>query len=175
METARALRRSIQKNDLAVSLDLSDAFFTRADAQIDQPVPTVCNRRFAIDGVVYSFMALPFGLNLSPWIFTRLVDAVVAVVRLSTTSQISNYLDDFLQKIQVTNVLTRDLQVLLQSLHSLGFQVNILKSYSTPCTDFVHLGMHFLTHLDIVKPEDKRVNSMIEIALELLPGFPQTF
>ena len=95
------------------------------------------------------------------------MDAVV--VRRSTTSQISNYLDDFLQKNPVANILTRDLQALLQSLHSPGLQVNILKSDLTPSTDFGHLGMHFLTHLDLVKPADKRVNSsVIEIALELV-------
>ena len=58
--------------------------------------------------------------------------------------------------------------MLLDRLHSLGFQVDLLKSDLIPSTDFVHLGMHFLTHLDLVKPSDKRVDSLIELATEFL-------
>ena len=163
METARALRRSINRNDLAVSLDLSDAY-------LHVPMHRSTSRflRFAIDGIMYSFKALPFGLSLAPWVFTRLVDAVVAVVRRSTTSQISNYLDDFLQKNKLATALQHDLLILLGLLHSLGLQVNHLKSDLNPSADFVHLGMHFLTHLDLVMPSDKRVDNLVELASEFL-------
>jgi hypothetical protein len=45
-------------------------------------------------------------------VFTRLMDAVVAVVRRSTTSQISNDLDDFLQKNQLASALQHELRIL---------------------------------------------------------------
>ena len=130
MVTARALQRSINRNDLAVSLDLSDAY-------LHVPMHRSTRRflRFAIDGIVYSFKALPFGLSLALWVITRLVDAVVAVVRRSTTSQISIYLDDLLQKNQLATVLEHDLHVLMGHLHFLGFQVNLLKSDLNPSTD----------------------------------------
>ena len=148
METARALRRSINRNDLAVSLDLSDAYL-----HVPMHRSTSWFLHFAIDRIVYSFKALPFGLSLAPWVFTRLVDAVVAVVRRSTTSQISNYLDDFLQKNQLATVLEHNLQILTGRTSALPqVQVNLLKSDLKPSMDFVHLGMHFLKHLDLVKP-----------------------
>ena len=130
LETVRALRCSINRSDLAVSLDLSDAY-------LHAPMYRSTRRflRFVIDGIVYSFKALPFGLSLAPWVFTHLVDAVIAVVRRSTTSQISNYLDDFLQKNQLATVLEHDLQVLMGHLHILGFQVNLLKSDLNPSMD----------------------------------------
>ena len=67
METPRALRASVHPAEFAVSLDLTDAY-------LHVPMHRSTRRylRFAIDGKVFAFRALPFGLNLSPWAFTRL-------------------------------------------------------------------------------------------------------
>jgi hypothetical protein len=56
LETARRLRHSINRNDLAVSLDLSDAY-------LHVPMHRSTSRflRFAIDRIVYSFRAFPSG------------------------------------------------------------------------------------------------------------------
>ena len=99
--------------------------------------------RFTIDGAVWAFTALPFGLSLSPWVFTRLMDVVVASVRRETPSYISNYLDDLIQKSQDPQQLRVDLLFLLERLAQLGFFVNRAKSELEPSQDFVHLGMLF--------------------------------
>lgn len=46
--------------------------------------------------------------------------------------------------------------------------MNGKKSDLNPSQDFVHLRMHFQTHLDIVKPSDKRVDSLVQLAVEFL-------
>jgi len=163
METARSLRQAVRRDEFAVSLDLTDAY-------LHVPMNRATRRylRFAIDGTVYSFRALPFGLNLSPWVFTRIMDAVVATVRKLTSSEISNYLDVLQQENTDPQALTRDLQLLLDRLLALGFIVNTAKSDLVPAKDFVHLGMHFQTDLGCVKITDKRREKLLLTVQALL-------
>lgn len=157
METPRNLRASIQPEEYAVSLDMSDAY-------LHVPIHPSSRRylRFAFKGIVYQFRALPFGLNLSPWVFTRLVDTVVAHARQDSLSPTSNYLDDLLLKNQAPERLATDRDALLHLLNSLGFIINMEKSDLTPSQDFIHLGMHFLTHENRVRLPDKRLEPLIE-------------
>jgi hypothetical protein len=90
-----------------------------------------------------------------------MMDAVVATVRQSTSSEISNYLDDILQKHRDPTILAQDLLFLLERLQHLGFLINRLKSDLIPSQDFVHLGMHFLTHQSIVKLPLKRLDKIL--------------
>jgi hypothetical protein len=163
METARALRQSVLPGDFAVSLDLSDAYL-----HIMMHPSTKRYLRFAIDGVIYCFRALPFGLCTSPWIFTRVMDTLVESVRQKTSALISNYLDDILQKHQDPVILRHDLVFLLSRLQELGFLVNKDKSDLTPSQDFIHLGMHFQTALGIVKLPQKRLVKLVEAVQRLL-------
>lgn len=169
METARALRASIQPQDFAVSLDMMDAY-------LHVPVHMSARRylRFGFEGKVYQFRSLPFGLNLSPWIFTRLVDAVMALYRRTGSSSSSNYLDDLLAKNQNSATLERDRDALLQLLSDLGFLVNMGKSDLTPSQDFIHLGMHFLTHKNRVKLPEKRVGPILDCVSMILASQAST-
>ena len=121
METARALRRSVNQGDYAVSIDLSDAY-------LHVPMHRSTRRylRFAIDGQVFTFRALPFGISIAPWVFTRLMDVAVGHLRQVTVSDVSNYLDDCLQKNKDPLQLAADLTVFLDMLESLGWLVNRL-------------------------------------------------
>lgn len=157
METARNLRSAVEEMDWAVSLDLSDAY-------LHVPMHQSARRylRFAYGGHVYQFCALPFGLNLSPWVFTRLMDAVIAESRRSSLSPTSNYLDDLLLRSQDREQLGLDRDALLSLLEELGFIVNREKSDLTPSRTFVHLGMLFCTEENRVSLPEKRIASIIE-------------
>ena len=65
--------------------------------------------RLAVDEVIYTFKALPFGLNTAPWEFIRIMDAVMIAVRKLIPSQFSNYLDDILIKNLDKDILLRGL------------------------------------------------------------------
>ena len=110
METARALRRSVRPFGFAVSIDLSDAYL-----HVPMHLSTRRYLRFAIDGEIFAFTALPFGLNISPWVFTRLMDVVVSHLRQITSADVSNYLDDCLQKSLDPLSLQQDLQFFFSS------------------------------------------------------------
>lgn len=156
METAKAVRNSVRPNEYAVSLDLTDAYL-----HIPIHKSTRKYLRFAIDGVVYAFKALPFGLNLSPWVFTRIMESVVSLVRKDSNSEISHYLDDLLQKNSNPETLKIDLQNLISKLEDLGFMINQLKSDLVPAQDFIHLGMNFITTENCVKLTEKRKDKML--------------
>nr|KAG5707751.1 hypothetical protein BaRGS_003326 [Batillaria attramentaria] len=163
METAAAVRAGTRVGDFAVSLDLSDAY-------LHVPMHTASRRylRFAIDGSVYQFKALPFGLNLSPWIFTRLMDTVAATARLSLSSQLSNYLDDLLLKNQIAESLSQDRDVFLSLLRNLGFLVNLDKSDLLPSQKFLHLGMFFETDANRISLPQKRIDAILAVVEEIL-------
>jgi hypothetical protein len=145
-----------------VSLDLSDAYL-----HVPMHHSTRKYLRFAIDDRVYTFHALPFGLSTSPWVFTRVMNAVVSETRRHTSSPISNYLDDRLQRHQDPTILTQDLQFLLRLLTSLGFKVNLQKSDLAPAQSFSHLGMFFQTVPYTVAPCQKRIDKIIALVHEL--------
>ena len=85
-------------------MDLTDSY-----RRVPVRVSTGRCLRFAVDGVVYTFKALPFGLNTAPWEFTRIMDAVMITVRIAYFITISNYLDDILIKNLNKDILLRGL------------------------------------------------------------------
>ena len=163
METSTSLRRSVAPGDFAVSLDLKDAYF-------HIPINPSARRylRFAFEGQVFQFRALPFGLNISPWIFTRLMDTVMATARRTSSSQHSNYLDDLLLKNPTPSLLIQDRDALLSLLASLGWMVNREKSDLTPSQTFSHLGMLFQTDHNKVSLTQKRITTLVEAVSQML-------
>ena len=163
METAQSVRNSVRVNEFAISLDLADAY-------LHIPVAPVSRQflRFAIDGVVYAFRAMPFGLNIAPWVFTRLMETVMSHVRRSLRADISSYLDDILQKSYNELHLGRQSAQVLDLLRSLGWKVNLQKSDLTPSQEFVHLGMLFRTHLNLVCLTPKRLDKILTLANQTL-------
>ena len=91
METLDTVRMSLQKGDWATSLDLRDAYF-------HIPIHRKSHRylRFFFKGKIYQFRALPFGLSVSPYVFSRVLKAVLRHVR-RLGIRVHAYLDDWLQ------------------------------------------------------------------------------
>lgn len=162
METSRSIRMSIQQGDWAVSLDLTDAY-------LHVPIHPTSQRflRFAIQDTVYMFQALPFGLCLSPWIFTKIMNAVTAIARLRSSSMIAAYLDDILVKNVDQKALELDRDHLLSLLSHLGFLVSREKSDLVPKQSFDHLGMHFNTVDFTVGLTQKRIAALAAAVSEI--------
>ena len=81
METFKSVRQSIMINDWAVSIDLTDAYF-------HVPIHPRSRKylRFIYEHQVFQFMTLPFGMSLSPWIFTKLMNVIATHLRLRAVS-----------------------------------------------------------------------------------------
>ncbi|CAM4608277.1 unnamed protein product [Leuciscus chuanchicus] len=100
-----------------------------------QTVPTVCFR-----GRAYQYAVLPFGLALSPRIFTNVVEA--ALVPLSEHGvRILNYLDDWLTLAHSRDQVCEHRDLVLRHLAHLGLRVNWENSKLCPMQRISFLGM----------------------------------
>ena len=139
METVKSVRQPIMNNDWAVSIDLTDAYLhVLIHPQSRKYL------RFVHEDQIFQFTALPFGMSLSPWIFTKLMDIIAAHLRQCTIS-VFLYLDDWLIKDLIRNQLLYQTKYCLQLIQSLGFIPNLKMSELIPAQNFTFIGMEFLT------------------------------
>ena len=97
METTLSIRDAIQQGDWAASLDMTEAFFHFPIHPKDRK-----RLRFVWEGRSFQFRALPFGLSLSPWVFTRSTRELA--LHLCTRGiRLQTYLDDW-QILQTTAI-----------------------------------------------------------------------
>ena len=90
METTKSVGQSILVNDWAVSIDMTDAY-------LHVPIHPQSRKylRFIFCNQVFQFRALPFGMSLSLWIFTKLMDVISAHLHQHAFIPFP-YLDDWL-------------------------------------------------------------------------------
>ena len=88
----------------------------------------------------YQFRALPFGLNVAPRIFTKLVTCVVHVVSSLGIFMLA-YLDDLLIAVPSASLYAEHLQTVLRVLADHGWIVNVRTLRLTPSQSFQWLGL----------------------------------
>ena len=162
MESPTSVREAIRPGDWATSIDLTDAYFHVMIQQSHRKY-----LRFAWREKVYQFRALPFGLSLAPWIFTRVVREICALVR-SEGVRLRAYLDDWLILNQSSTECQQNTESVLAHSVSLGFTLNREKSELSPSQDFVYLGMRFDTVAFLVRPAPARVVKLLDLLRRLL-------
>ena len=156
METQRKVRNAIRQNDWAFSLDLTDAY-------LHVPIHPRSGKylRFTLKGRVFHFRALPFGLSTSPYIFTLLMTVIATYLRRRAII-LHPYLDDWLSRNQSRLILLEHRHFIIQLITSLGLIVNQEKSDLIPTQMFTFIGMEFLTHMNIVRVPQARVQILLE-------------
>ena len=108
---------------------------------------------------VLQFMALPFGISLSLWIFIKLMDVITAHLCQHAISHFP-YLDDWLIRDLLCKRLLSNTIYCLQTVHSLGFIPNLKNSDLKPAQQFTFIGMEFLTQQNIVRVSPDRIESL---------------
>ena len=151
METPEQIRLAIQANNWVTSLDLSDAY-------LHVPIHPSCRKylRFAYQGQVWEFRALPYGLSPAPWLFTLIALEVKALAQRNGILM-HIYLDDWLLRSQSRRILTKQTLWIQKMCLYLGLQINMAKSELNPSQDFVFLGYRFQTLSHRVLPSHERV------------------
>ena len=162
METAASIRRAIPPGAWAVSIDLMDAY-------LHIPIHPASRKylRFSVEGTIYQFRALPFGISTAPFVFTNLMEIVAGHIR-SLGPNIHQYFDDWLVHRLSQESLLSDLSLAWEIITSLGLIPNPLKSDLVPSQDFVYVGMRFLTHIGIVRVPEERVNKILVLLFRVL-------
>ncbi len=87
--------------------------------------------RFAFEERAYQYEVPPFGLSLSPRIFTKIAEAALAPLR-EVGIRILNYLDDWLILAHSRELVCAHRDMVLSHLARLGLQVNWEKNKHSP-------------------------------------------
>ena len=152
METASSIRDSTGRGDWAISLGLSGVYFYLLVHRRDRKWP-----RFAWRGRVFQFRALPFGLSLALWVFTKVTRELTLLAR---SKGYVYDLDDWLILADSRQKCSACSQFLLHLASRLGFVPNLAKSELVPSQSFAFgfLGMHFDTVAWSVRPVFSRLD-----------------
>ncbi|XP_041931407.1 LOW QUALITY PROTEIN: uncharacterized protein LOC121695003 [Alosa sapidissima] len=133
-----ALMRFVRPGDWFTSVDLTDAF-------LHVPIypPHRKFLRFAFRGVAYEWLALPFGLALSPRVFIKVTKAAIAPLR-EKGLRLATFIDDWLVAAYSYQEAQQHTALLTEHLLLLGFRINWEKSVLCPCqiTTFIGLSLN---------------------------------
>ncbi len=126
MLTQKRIFECVRPRDWFAAIDLKDAYFHVSILPRHRPF-----LRFAFEGRAYQYKVLPFGLALSPRVFTKVVEGALVPMR-EQDVRILNYLDDWLILAQSREQLCEHRDLVLSHLSQLGLQVNWEKSIPCP-------------------------------------------
>ena len=130
METQRKVRNAISQNDWAFSVDLTDGYLH---------VPIHPRSRkflcFTLKGKVFQFIALPFGLSTSPYVFTSLMN-VIAIFLRKRAIILHPYLDDWLARNQSLSLLLEHRHFIMSLINSLGLDNQLREVRSDSNSEF---------------------------------------
>jgi hypothetical protein len=123
----------ISSKDHMVTVDLKDGFFHVPVHERDQQYLGI-----EWNGQYYVFQALPFGLNVSPYYFQKVVRCVIQALR-AKGLRIMVYVDDFLL-MAPRGLALQQKTLLVTTLRQLGFIINWSKSMLVPDSKVTFLG-----------------------------------
>ena len=157
METPASIAAAMRPGDWATSIDLKDAYFHILIAPSSRKY-----LRFVVNGTVYQFRALPFGLAPAPQVFTKVMGAVVNYAH-RRGIRLHIYLDDWLIR-ALQRLLVAEHTAIIQAIClDLGLIVNYPKSSLTPTQDFEFLGTRFDTVAFHCYPSEDRFSRLQSI------------
>ncbi len=130
------------------------------------PSATQTVLRFAFEGRAWQYRVLPFGLSLSPRVFTKVVEGALTPLR-EVGVRILNYLDDWLILAQSREQLGDHRDLVLRHLSQLGLRVNWEKSKLSPVQRISFLGVE----LDSVSMTARLTEERAQAVLNCLSSF----
>ncbi|KAI2668407.1 ORF V: Enzymatic polyprotein [Labeo rohita] len=161
MLTTKRMLTCIRPQDWFAAIDLKDAYFHVSILPRHRPF-----LRFAFEGRAYQYKVLPFGLSLSPRVFTKVAEAALSPLW-QTGIRILNYLDDWLLIAHLRDLLCEQRDLVLRHLSHLGLQVNREKSKLSPVQRISFLGVE----LDSVSMTARLTNERVQSVLKCLESF----
>ena len=155
METVQSIRAALQPGEWCAQLDIRDAY-------LHVPVRERFRKylRFSVGDTAYQFKALPFGLNVAPRIFTKILKPVLAKLR-SLGIKVHGYLDDWLIRGNSPQQVAQHVQVVTSLLTDLGWMISWEKSNLVPTQVFTFLGLQFDLRSGTVRPGDKGLHNLV--------------
>lgn len=158
LEDLRTALKLMTKDCFMASLDLKDAYFL-----ISIHPESRKYLRFILNGKLYEFNVLPFGICTAPYIFTKLMKPVMKLLR-SCGFLSSIYLDDLFLIGDTYNECRDNLHTSGKLLKALGFIINKEKSSHIPMTTCKYLGYILDSQKwQVSLPDEKRIKIKSEL------------
>ena len=172
LEDARTACKLVTKNCYMANLDLKNLYFS-------VPVEKRYRQylRLSFEDTLYEFNCIPYGLNICPFVFTKIINPVVSHLRGKGLSSVI-YLDDFLFFGTTFEDCLYNVQTSIKLHQSLGFVINYEKSCLIPSKSCNFSGFTFISEtLTLELPSNKRekIGSLIEIFLKKKSSTIQEF
>ncbi len=155
MLTPKRIFGCVRPQDWFAAIDLKDAYFHVSILPRHRPF-----LRFAFEGRAYQYKVLPFGLSLSPRVFTKVAEAALVPLR-EQGVRILNYLNDWLILAQSQDQLCEHRDMVLSHLSQLGLQVNWEKSKLSPVQRISFLGMELDSVSQTARLTQERAQSVL--------------
>ena len=162
LDSIRTVRNELRPGDMAVSIDLKDAYY-----HIPIAFHSKQYLRFCFGGAHFQFRALPFGLSSSPRTFCKCLAPILGWCH-SQGFRVMAYLDDWLLIHPDRETLASQSQQLLRLLERLGWIVSYKKSRLAPSLQFPFLGVDFDTRNNAMAPSRDRIANLSHMARRLL-------
>lgn len=152
LEDRKTVLGLLSKDCFMATLDLQEAYHL---------VPIRAQHRkflrFIFNAQIYEFSCLPFGLNVAPSVFTKIMKPVVSYLRSRGFSSVV-YLDDFLLISDSYSACQLNITETILLLQKLGFVINHKKSNLTPSQNCKYLGFYYnSSSMTLELPQEKRV------------------
>lgn len=147
--------QALSHGEWVTTIDLKDAYFHIPIAEHHWRF-----LRFAFQGKHFQFRVLPFGLSLSPRVFTRVVAAALSPLQ-ARGIKILPYLDDWLICAPTREQASRDTVTVLEHIDRLGLRVNLDKSNLAPAQRTIFLGVSLNTISMKACPSPQRVGGIV--------------
>ena len=150
MEDLGMLASIIKQGDHMVKIDLKDAYLHVPIHPTHRKYLQIC-----IGGKRYQFKALPFGLNVAPQVFTRVLKAALLPLRERGIRMVA-YLDDICVMAETETQAQEHGAAVVSHLQSLGFIINTKKTCLIPmqCREFLGLVVNS-TDMTLSVPAEK--------------------
>ena len=157
IEDWKVAKRLIGPNDYMATLDLKDAYYLVPIKKKDRKF-----LRFSYRGELFEFNCLPFGLNVAPYVFTKLLKPVAAYLRKRGFTSVF-YLDDILVIGRSYEECIDNIQETSTLLQELGFIINEKKSVMVPSQRCKYLGLIFDSKKMSVELTKEKIHQTVDL------------
>ena len=162
MNSLNTAKEMLRQDCWMGSIDLKDAYYSVLMHPHDRKF-----LRFRWKGILYQFKAMPNGISCAPYFFTKILNPVFAYLR-DIGHETFHYIDDSFVVADTFEKCEQSIQVLCETVESLGFKVHPEKSVFQPKTEITFLGFLLNSREMIVTLNEDKIQKFKRSANDLL-------
>lgn len=164
LEDGRTAMKLISRGDFLAKLDLKNANFLISVDEASSKYLT-----FIFQDQCFEFLCLPFGLNVAPHVFIKILRPVVSHLRDKKFTSVI-YLDDILLTESSRQMCAENVEVSIRLLESLGFVINYDKSNLEPRQRIEFLGIVYDSRKMVLELPEGKKQKMLNLLEQLRLG-----